>query len=90
MATNAGGNDMNMVMVFEAMRTAYGMGDVDHPMTVGELRAMLDDLDEDMPVILSHDGGYTYGSLSHYPTFYKAQEGEYGTEYVETDDVWCC
>jgi hypothetical protein len=33
-------------------------------LTVGELRAKLLDFDDDLPVYLEHDGGYTYGRLS--------------------------
>ena len=33
-------------------------------MTVGELIAALEQFDEDAPVFLKHDGGYTYGGIS--------------------------
>ena len=52
-------------LVFEASRSAYSIGDiVDGAITVGELRALLEDYDDETPLVLSHDNGYTYGSLS--------------------------
>ena len=49
----------------EAARQAYGPDDLKYKtMTVGELKRLLEDFDEDLPVILSHDGGYTYGAIS--------------------------
>lgn len=33
-------------------------------MTVGELRAFLEDYDEDTPIYLSFDSGYTYGGIT--------------------------
>ena len=34
-------------------------------MTVAELIAALEEFDEDTPVILSHDSGYTYGGIRY-------------------------
>lgn len=51
----------------ECDRTSYSPKQVvDNycPMTVGELKALLSDLDDDAVIILSHDHGYSYGSLS--------------------------
>lgn len=47
-----------------AERTAYSVGDIRRTMTVGELQAALDSFDEDMPVYLSHDNGYTFGGIT--------------------------
>ena len=33
-------------------------------MTVGELIAALEEFEEDTPVFLKHDGGYTYSGIS--------------------------
>lgn len=78
------------VLVFEAPRTGYGIDQVNRPMTVGELRAFLEDYDDDMAIICSHDNGYTYGSLSREVSIREEEKGEYGPEYIETDlvDVW--
>ena len=52
-------------VVFEAERTGYSISQVkDRAMTIGELRELLADYDDDDLFILSHDNGYTYGSIS--------------------------
>lgn len=50
-------------LVFEADREAYGMGQLDEPITVGELKRLLRDFNDEDLIILSHDRGYTYGSI---------------------------
>lgn len=50
-------------LVFEAPREGYGIDQIRRPMTVGELKEFLDDFDDDVLFILSHDNGYTYGSI---------------------------
>lgn len=52
-------------IIFSSRRDEYSAKEVRCPMTVKELRAYLEDLDDDMAVIVSHDGGYTYGTLSY-------------------------
>lgn len=54
---------MRKALVFEAERTGYGIDQIGRPMTVGELREFLEDYDDDTLFILSHDNGYTYGSI---------------------------
>ena len=51
-------------LFINANRTGYAPGQIDETMTVGELMAYLDQFDEDMPVYLKHDGGYTYGGIT--------------------------
>ncbi len=51
-------------LIISAMRKSYGKDDV-RTMTVAELIAALEEFDDDMPVILSHDSGYTYGGIRH-------------------------
>lgn len=66
---------MRKAIVFEAERTGYGIEQIDRPMTVGELRAFLEDYDDDDLFILSHDRGYTYGSLNtNYVSMYEENE----------------
>lgn len=63
----------------EAERQAYGPDDLKHKtITVGELKRLLEDYDEDLPVIISHDGGYTYGGVydSGISEDYYADEAE--------------
>lgn len=49
-------------LIILAMRESYGADDV-QTMTVRELREALEEFDDDARVILSHDGGYTYGGI---------------------------
>ena len=79
---------MKMALVFNAKREGYGIDQIEHPVTVGELKAMLEGLDDDMLFVLSHDNGYTYGSISKRATVCEETEGEWGIEYEEIDEVW--
>ena len=49
-------------LIILAQRESYGVNDV-RTMTVAELREALEEFDDDAPVILSHDSGYTYGGI---------------------------
>lgn len=51
-------------LIIMAMRESYGKDDL-RTMTVRELREALEEFDDDMPVILSHDSGYTYGGIRY-------------------------
>lgn len=54
---------MNYVEI-NARRDAYSVKDIiGSTLTVGELIEILDEYEEDTPVVLSHDRGYTYGAL---------------------------
>ena len=58
---------MRNAMVFEANKDGYGIDQIaDGAMTVGELKSLLEDYEDDTLVVLSHDRGYTYGSISEY------------------------
>lgn len=63
-----------VALVFEAPRTRYSM-DLDNAMTVGELRELLEDWDDDTQIIISHDNGYTYGTLEQPEIWYETEEG---------------
>lgn len=46
-------------------RNGYAPDQCGKTLTVGELKAILEDyLDDDTPVYLKHDNGYTYGSIT--------------------------
>lgn len=47
-----------------AVNEKYHMEDVRETMTIGELTRILSDYDDDTPIYLSFDGGYTYGGIS--------------------------
>lgn len=52
-------------MRIETSRDKYSARDCfDRTMTVGDLKYMLEDYDEETPIVLSFDGGYTYGRLT--------------------------
>lgn len=55
---------MNAPIILRAEREGYSIEQIRRTMTVGELIAFLSDFDEDRPIYLSHDGGYTYGSIT--------------------------
>lgn len=81
-------NKMKRALVFEARREGYGIDQIEMAITVGELKRMVEELDDDMMVILSHDGGYTYGGMPSYAEIREEREGEYGDEYVTVDEIW--
>jgi hypothetical protein len=65
-------------IVFEAPRRGYGIDQVaDSLMTVAELMEILQEYDEDTLVVISHDNGYTYGSLSLEDERVETEEGEW-------------
>lgn len=47
----------------KALRTGYSVEQVSCTMTVGDLIAALQQFDEDLPVYLNHDNGYTFGPV---------------------------
>lgn len=55
---------MNNAVMIENSRTGYTPRQCGRTFTVGELIEFLEQFDEDTPVYLSNDGGYTYGSIS--------------------------
>ena len=70
------------VVIISAHRQAYGIDDVleKGTMTVGELVKYLEEnFDEDSPLVLSHDNGYTYGALDE-DYFRDTEVGEDGGE----------
>ena len=70
-------------VVFEAERTGYGIDQIaDRAMTVGDLISILRDYDEDTLFVLSHDRGYTYGSLKmhDFAVMYEGEDGEWAED----------
>ena len=73
-----------LALVFQAERTGYSIDQVEHPLTVGELKELLEGYDDDAIVILSHDNGYTFGSLSDSCDEYtELEDGDW-----ELDPLW--
>lgn len=51
-------------LFIEGKRNGYGIDQCGKTLTVGELIEILAEYDEDTPVYLRNDGGYTYGSIT--------------------------
>lgn len=51
-------------LVLDARREGYTPRQLGDTMTVGDLKELLDYYDDDTPIILSHDNGYTYGRVT--------------------------
>lgn len=67
-----------MRVFVNAGRTGYAPEQIRKTMTVGELIAYLEMFDEDAPVYLKHDNGYTYGGITE-----KDFEEDYKDENAE-------
>lgn len=48
----------------DAEREAYSPSQIRSTYTAGELAEIFSNFDEDTPVYLRHDGGYTYGAIN--------------------------
>lgn len=53
-----------MRLYIEGRRNGYSPEQCKSTMTVGELIAYLEQFEEDTPVYLNNDNGYTYGSIT--------------------------
>ena len=65
------------IVLIDAQREGYSTDQILRTMTVGELIAYLEQFDDDSPVCLSHDNGYTYGGIT---------EGRITDDYVDEDN----
>ena len=50
-------------LILHTRREGYGTDQIKNTMTVGELIRFLEEYDEDTPLYLSHNNGYTYGAI---------------------------
>ena len=57
-------------------RNGYSPEQCGRTLTVGELIELLEECDEDSPVYLKNDGGYTYGSITRYDFEMRIDEEE--------------
>ena len=53
-------------LFINAKREGYAPSQCRDTMTIGELITHLQQYDEDTPVFLKHDNGYTYGSITEW------------------------
>lgn len=51
-------------LLFQTFREGYAVDQIRKTMTVGELIEFLGNYDEDTPIYLSFDNGYTYGGIT--------------------------
>lgn len=56
---------MNALFI-EGKRNGYGIDQCGRTLTAGELIEILSGFDEDIPIYLRNDNGYTYGSITEY------------------------
>ena len=64
-------------LIYSTFREGYGTDQIRKTMTVGELIDFLSQYDEDTPIYLSFDNGYTYGGIT---------EGRFDEDYEEDND----
>jgi len=64
------------IILIEGRRDGYTVEQIDRTMTVGELINYLKDFNEDAPVMLNNDNGYTYGSIERS----SIEESEWSTD----------
>lgn len=62
-------------LYIEGRRDGYSPTQIRETMTVGELMAYLEQFDEDTPVYIQNDNGYTYGSID-FNSFEESEEDE--------------
>ena len=65
------------VLYIEGRRNGYGLEQCGRTMTVAELIDYLSQFDEELPVYLSNDQGYTYGNID--------EDGFEEGEYIDPD-----
>lgn len=63
-------------LIYSTFRAGYSVEQIHRTMTAGELIDFLSDYDNDTPIYLSFDNGYTYGGIT---------EGQ----FEEIDDEEC-
>ena len=78
---------MAKTLTFSTNRFYYGIEDaVNDSISVGELKRILDNYDDDEKVVFSNDDGYTYGYISNSvigEQYYETKEEEEAREYRE-------
>ena len=68
---------MKSFLSISARREGYAVDQISNTMTVGELKRLLEDYDEDMEVYIRNDNGYNYGGIT---------EGRIDMEYAEEEE----
>ncbi len=68
-------------LIYSTFREGYGIDQIKKTMTVGELIDFLSNYDEETPIYLSFDNGYTYGGIT---------EGRFEEDYEEYEEDETC
>ena len=77
---------MKTAIIIEARREGYAPDQCYNTITAGELAEILQGYDEDTPVYLSHDNGYTYGSLRGNDIDLRYGDDEYEDDEIDEAD----
>ena len=84
-------------LIIDAMREAYGKEDI-KTITVGDLLSILEDMDPEEKIVLSHDRGYTFGGIRPELVWEEDEEEEIPdpdqirelNEQIAADEMaWC-
>lgn len=67
-------------LFIEGRRNGYSPDQCGYTITVADLMAYLEQFDEDTPVYLKNDNGYTYGSIDEMSFEEQDDEDEEGDE----------
>lgn len=59
-------NEPKTRVIIQTERQGYSPEQIHGTMTVGQLKSLLEEYEDDSPVYLSFDNGYTYGGLGQY------------------------
>lgn len=82
---------MKTAIVFEATREGYAIDQLSESrtITVGHLKAILRNVPDETMFVLSHDNGYTFGSLDWYEDVkgYTQEDEECEFEECDIDDL---
>lgn len=70
------------IITIEANREGYSFDQIRRTITVGELRQLLEDYDDDTEIMISNDNGYTYGGI------YSSEIIEHWFKRDSEDDEW--
>lgn len=81
--------DRQEVLCIEGQRSGYSPTQIYPTMTVGELIDLLADYDEDTPVMLRNDKGYTFGEINHSTIqSFEYDEDSDSLDGDDFDDEW--
>jgi hypothetical protein len=77
--------DNIMILTIDGRREGYSPDQIRNTMTVAELIDYLSQFDDDTPVMINNDKGYTYGSIN-YDSFREEDEDGYEIDEDEEDE----